>query len=452
MAYKASITRRNYYPVKTFMTKTKSHYEKAVEYYEAKQETFRTILIQQVNNIGGTYHNAQLQTLQGMFNNETTRLDKTFFKGWSEMYNSHWNPNKLQPALQKFNSATLALSASMMEIDEGVDLINYLNYSLNGANSSKISAPMYSDLSLSAVRYISSNGLNTLINTYTGPIVGKKIQEYNGYKASAFGELFEELLEGGFKGAIGDLLNVLNIGGELTGMNLSGAAGPKYTQGKTDILLSITPVIIDKDSDGRAIGKTTDANGKPITVTLDADDLIDLDTNDSTTLQEIINKKAEFAGIGAKQWTLSPILNSRLSASSRKYSASMGSFALTRDKANAREYYEEDGEGYITEYFSTANKFTQYTGYLVSKYLINVIGELNIFMAFGDQLMTTSHFLNSLYLKGQQGRRYVIAHKQKRASKGTGKDKGGRKKHDSKIYIADSGLVVAYVYDSADLT
>lgn len=370
------------WPVKTFRSKSEDNYNKAINYYRQKKAAFFGIAIQQQAKLGQKA--GQTIGLSKLIKQNMAAFNKGVADSWSHLYNQKMNQAEIASKLATWNSLTQSMNKQVMN---AMELITFVNQLMSTNHALPID-----DINLSNISSISMSYINSLIAASVNGAMNS--MEFGGLRGQVFGEIFENLVADSFQSGLGDVIKVLRIGIANTTRSATGGGS---VQGKTDIMLSAkTDITLDKDLQGLTVGKMN--TGK--TISLDALEWLDLETDGINKFNQYFQKDASrLFGISAKQWT-SNIIKHKTGLSSK---ASFGSSTLTA--AMIEQRWSPYGPKTISWVFDNSQNFTAYTGYIVSRYLINIIGVYNGIMALGDKMWFTDDWLEELKAKS-----WVIAH------------------------------------------
>ena len=393
---------KQHWPVKTFASETEKNYDIAISYYKQKRIAFMSFAQQQVIQKMAQF-TSQTQSIQELVNQNVEYFSQNILPAWQSIQQSKKSIGQLQSGLKKWKQNTQDINTAISRIQGISTLLNSINptFPINAIKD----GPSFIDQNI-LTRWIEKT-----------PMKGSS---YSGARASAFGEIFESLFTSCLAQGVSDNLQVLKIGSYST--SRSPTSGSKV-QGKTDVMMNAGPSLsLATDSTGLTIGKTSTG----LSVLLDANEWIDISNGSKYFMNQYVKGPAQaLVGVSVKQWLMSEVAHK--SGSSSK--ASMGSSSWTARLIESR--WSPLGLKTISWVFDNPLSFTSYTGYIVSKYLVNIIGAYNILMITGDEIAYTEEWLRSLL-----DRQYVIAHmfRQGQVGKGT----------VSNAYYVKPGLVVAY--------
>lgn len=393
---------KQYWPVKTFASETEKNYKIAIRYYEQKKQAFFNAAQQQINNsMINTIHN--IPSVEQLLNDQVVKFNSEIIPPWTQLQQIKGKRSQLTNALQKWDAITKQANKKLNNCSNLAGLLNTLI-----SSKSFIGEDTPSSLStLEVMRWI-----NRSLNGQTSN------QQLAGDRSAAFGEIFETLFADSFINGTNDILQTLKVGTERTTRSPNSGG---LVQGKSDIIFNCgISLQLANDQNGMTVGQS----GSSEQVQLDASEWIDISKNGKFFQKYMNGNYAGIAGASVKQWNES-IVGMKSGASSR---ATMGNSSFTARLIDSR--WSPKGINTISWVFDNQRSFTSYTGYIVSKYLINVIGALNIFMVTGSGATTVDQWLNGL-LK----RNYVVAH-----SFGQGVVSGSERN----AFIVKPGLVVAY--------
>lgn len=399
---------RKKWPVNTFETVREQNYNQAKSYYlRKKQAIFNSVQLNCFNKLNKML--ITIPAIEEIFENSFSDIENRILGGgWSQLYNKKYNQQSLQQAIKTWNSKNLQLQKSIVN---GVSLLQFLRY-LPNMNSSFANV---TSTDLTNMPGIPSTKLNYIFNS----LMQKQLTASTsaGYRASLFGEIIEQLAGSSIQGQIGDLLQFFSQVG--TDKVLPSFLQGKSVQGKSDWLFStmqIQKINLPKS--------TVLLSGRRV-IPIDAIDLIDIQKGQ---LQNLSSYPLELGGISVKQWTKNMIKGTGLSSK-----ASFGNFNISAQIVNKRQIKEGGKPKVISYGFDESRTFDAYTGYVISRYLTNVIGIYNIILVTGSDILFTDQFIDELQSKSQ-----ILAHKSKRAEL-VSRKRGSR---DVNYYEAKSGIVI----------
>lgn len=404
------------WPVQTFKSHIDKNYNTAISYYEQKKTFFIASMqgqviqkFQQLMTSG--------QSLDELIQQELDRINNEFIQGWQSIYNKKYNLSTLKKLIQQWAKNNQIANSQILT---AAQLFNFIDFLSKNAGGKGIGSHSLSQ-ELSSVNTISMQELTNLINMNLSNSTLAPLQ-FAGNRGRVLGEIFEQGVGLSFQSGV---LSCLNTFKQIGGNRVQTPFG--ITQGKTDIIFSSLNLNFT-EIEG-VLSAHTNLNGKRIDVPLDGMALFDLEgKNVQEALKLYINNTGAIGGISAKQWTEN-IIGMKRASTSR---ASMGNFALTAQLYNTRWAPNQKKISWV---FDNSNTATLYGGYLASKFLINIIGLYNIFMATGSQVMFTDQWLKDI-----KNRSYVVSNKLKNGYIESTKDTTTKEK----AYYAVNGLVLAY--------
>lgn len=401
-----------YWPVQTFRTQADKNYEAAVKYYKTKKENFIKATAQKKSQISQQMYT--VESLDERLTNEIKNFNSIIAKNWGKIYDSKISRAELESALIEWNKATHIIDENMISGLGLIQLINQLSLGIDPIVPAK-------DNTLSSISALSLDFLHQLVTQVSQETLTN--QQYAGVRARALGEIFESLLLICTQEGLGDIFSVLKIGDKSTGLS---SVGNKAIQGKSDIMFFADNVRLQTN----AAGLTTAITNAGEQILLDALSWWDLETDGISRFNSMLNgTNAGVLGISAKQWN-EKIIGHKTGLSSK---ASFGNSALT--EAMIAQRWSPRGPKTISWVFGSAQNFTAYTGYIVSRYLINVIGAYNGIMAFGNSMYFTSDWLEKI-----RSQSLMIAHQFKWGAVASKK----RGTTADKAYNVTPHLVIAY--------
>ena len=361
-----------HYAVNTFESHTENNYNKAIRYYAQKKTTFLMAIQAQLLQSGQQLQS--IESLETIFQNQFQRIQTTFLNDWQTIYNKSFNQAEFQSAIKGWNQITRNITQEVSSAKQ-VYMLSSLLREANGGTK----GPSFFNENLTSLKGISEDKLFRLYQGTTR--TGQTAKNWKGLRAAHFGEIFENsmgsLMKNGLQQTLGPILQYESTGGKHT-INPSGK-----TQGKTDVAISTSAI--------------------PTSFNLDAAELIDFNNNAASQLAmgQFMQSGRGIAGINIKQWTEENILKDSLGIGL----ASFGNFQKSASLVNARDPGKK-----ISYIFKDRQTFDAYTGYQVSRFLINILGAYNLIMASGSNIMFMDEWLNHLRLKN-----YLIVHTVKKS-------------------------------------
>lgn len=354
------------YRVKTFDSQATSNYIAAIQYYKTKFQLLFQTLSQKARSQFALSADYDLEYL---FNH----CADNFLADWETLYNSRAvnydvmrkTVNELQEHVIRDNQGRAAR-------------IDYMLFINRLAENAGLGSEMFANRN-DVPQYLDLTGLAKLWD---------KIEKgQNTSIPNLMGEIFEQ----GVTGILQQSLNGLFAQIEQTGS--AYAMGKKV---KPDALISINDFTIT--SAGVAKGKKTiknneiDINGT--SYSFEVENLIDL-SNPLTDLENILQQSHPgLVGMTAKQWT---------DTASYK---SVAKFKIPQDKLFTRNELENFQP-------STLRLYNVWT---ISRYLISILGSLNVIVASGSHIQTTDAFLSSMMAQN----RAIIMQKRSELLAGSG--------------------------------
>lgn len=392
---------KNYYIINTFITQTASHTDIAIDYYYDKYLMFIKQLAAQADQQFSSASVA-VPSIWQMFEQAYSRYTTNGAPLWRALQSQ--STANLRQLASKLNAETQKLVASGQTY---IDFQNVLNIMTNTSiSSNKLPGT------------ININSINGRLSSFLGSST-LTTRQAGSHRANLFGEIFEQGVGTMFADSFQGLLGYLQVGRENSWLPNNTVA-----QGKTDSMF-----FVDVQTDGglQQHGQSTyQFRGKYPNYTttqqhnieLEASQLFDLSQKgDALARSKYISDslRGGMMGVSVKSWI--------------GQTGSFGSFSTSASEINARR---PNG---ISTYFEDQETFNDYNAYVVSKYLINIIGAYNAILATGDEIMPTYRWLASLY-SGERLRR--IRHSTMKAAKESASGSG-------KHFYVSNRLSVSYV-------
>lgn len=409
---------KSWWPVKTFASKIDQNYNAAQYYYSQKKELF----LNQANSNLINKTNSLIQStpsIEELLNENMSKINTEFLTNWEQIYNKKFNQSTLNSLISSWQSANKIANNAILNSSQLFSLLS----SLSSAAGGKAITPT----TLTSSTSISMQSLLNLINSS----VYSNNSSYAGARANVFGEIFEQAILLMMQEGMGNCFSSLtSIGANrVQSATTMGQPMSSWVQGKTDLLMANISLDFQNLGKGLLTATTTNQHGI-ISVPLDGIEWIDLESKGiSSAFLAQKARKMPLAGVSAKQWTESIIGRARASSSK----ASMGSLALTAQLYNTRQSFTGKPISWV---FKDTNTATLYSGWLVSKYLINVLGLYNIIMATGSQMIFMDQWIENIQKKG-----YVVSNRIKQGYVQSAKNNTTT----GKAYYATNNLVLAYV-------
>lgn len=334
------------YRVKTFDSQATQNYIAAIQYYRTKFQ----ILFQQLSkNVKSKFAINADYDLEYLFNH----CADSFLFDWEKLYNSKKvnyevmkkTVDQLQQYVQRDNAGRAARIDYLLFINKLAENAGLDSNAFQNVDN----IPQYLDLSsLAKIWNKIEKGQNTSI-------------------PNLMGEIFEQ-------GVTGILQNSLD--GLFAKIEQTGSAYVKGKKVKPDALLSISDFTV-KDASIKSGKKTVRNNEIDIggnSFHFEVENLIDLE-NPMTDLQSILNQSYPgLIGMTAKQWT------------DQAGYKSIAKFKIPTDTIFSKEE--------LNNFQPTTLRL--YNVWIISRYLISILGSLNVIVASGSHIQTTDAFLSSL--------------------------------------------------------
>ena len=354
------------YRVKTFDSQATSNYIAAIQYYKTKFQLLFQALSQKARSRFALSADYDLEYL---FNH----CADNFLADWEVLYNKKTvnydvmrkTVNELQEYVIRDNQGRAAR-------------IDYMLFINRLAENAGLGSEMFANRN-DVPQYLDLSGLAKLWD---------KIEKgQNTSIPNLMGEIFEQ----GITGILQQSLNGLFAQIEQTGS--AYAMGKKV---KPDALISVDDFTIT--SAGVSKGKKTIKNNEidigGASYSFEVENLIDL-SNPLTDLESILQQSHPgLVGMTAKQWT---------DTASYK---SVAKFKIPQDKLFTRNELENFQP-------STLRLYNVWT---ISRYLISILGSLNVIVASGSHIQTTDAFLSSMMAQN----RAIIMQKRSELLAGSG--------------------------------
>lgn len=354
------------YRVKTFDSQATSNYIAAIQYYKTKFQLLFQTLSQKAKSQFALNADYDLEYL---FNH----CADNFLADWEKLYNSRAvNYDVMKKTVDELREQVIRDNQGRVARIDYMLFINRLaeNAGLgDGMFANREDVPQYLDLSgLTRLWDKIEKGQNTSI-------------------PNLMGEIFEQ----GVTGILQQSLNGLFAQIEQTGS--AYAMGKKV---KPDALISISDFTVT--SAGVAKGKKTIKNNEinidGTSYSFEVENLIDLN-NPLTDLENILQQSYPgLVGMTAKQWT-----------DTAGYK-SVAKFKIPQDRLFTKNELEN----------FQPSTLRLYNVWIISRYLISILGSLNVIVASGSHIQTTDAFLSSMMAQN----RAIIMQKRSELLAGSG--------------------------------
>ena len=359
---------RNYtnkeWPVKTFVTQENEHVNDAIEYYYQKMLSFTRITNQRLSKQLQDWYG--VQSIEELFAQASDNYDKQFTDIWSQIQKT--KTNDLQPMVNQLNEYTRQLQ---MAGEQTISFASILSV-LTNQQPGKISSNQIPGS-------INIDSFQTKLLSFVNAYGHSSPHQLGAHRALALGEIYEQGVNSMLASSTKNLLNSFATGNQRNMKTLTSELASK-----TDGLFTISGVNINLNEISPLLNGTINGNGTiSKKIILDLYDDIDLSSKErGLSIQKYLTDPAtNMLGIQNKAWI--------------KPSGTMGSFAKSANEIRARV-------GGISQWFANDGRFANYTGYTLSKYLINAIGAHNALMATGAHgIMPTYMWLWNLYMSGK---------------------------------------------------
>ena len=350
----------SHYIVNTFITQRETNIDNAISFYSQKTNALLNSLDKQAKNDLTTTVKG-IEGITEIFNNKLEQM-KAQLSDVESFYNKKITGMSIQKQIQEYNKHVQSISDGL---DNGFNTIQFLNYLQKGGGNIGTSLPQTIDL---------SSEKTALLKMAEGGY--KEASAAGGARARIVGEMVEQILLQMVQDNCNDLFATIRQAGSVQTQNYSG----KVTKGKSDLLFSTAKFDFTQLEGTKATG----ANIGEQTITLDLEEAVDLENTD---IQTLINEytsgvKGQMGGMTIKQWT-DNVLGKRASTIAHS--------TYTQNLINSRY-----PGGQISQEFASSKNFQLYVTYVVSRFLINIIGAYNILVGNASGIETTASWLQRL--------------------------------------------------------
>ena len=349
------------YVINTFTTQRLSNMDVAIQYYRQKTDALLNALASQATRqLGQTLQS--IESVEESFNQKLEEISANM-GDLEAFYNKKIKGRDLQRRIAEYQQTNDAVSKGL---EEGFNTIQFLQM-LQGNK-----APVE----------VSESGLPETINLSAQAKVLETMAQ-KGYSSAAaaggararlVGEITEQVITEMAQSNLQDLFSYIQQSGTVQTRNFSG-----LSQGKSDLLIATVELDL-KDLDTKETVGVVDHQE----IELDLIEAIDLEDKDARRALDIYSQGARgtIGGMTIKQWS-----DKMLGTSSATFAHSSYTMNLVNERYPNKA---------ISQGFSYKNTFRQYTAYIISKFLINVIGVYNILVGNATGIETTASWLEKL--------------------------------------------------------
>lgn len=350
------------YVIRTFNSERESNYDIAIKFYRQKTDA----LLNSLKNEVLMNLNQNIQSIEN--------IDEIFEKGLEQaekglasfeaLYNQKISGSVLQERIAEFNQSNQAITEGL---ENGFETAQFLNM-LAGqqvADISDTSLPNTIDLSAQSkvLKSFSTRGYGSAAAA-------------GGARARLMGEIMEQLALQLAQGNLQTLFKTFTQ----TGAFKTQSFNSKLTYGKSDLLFTTADIDYQQLDTGETVGNINQEE-----VQLDLNQAVDL--NDREGAQQLLDQyttgsRALIGGMTVKQWSNNVLGQNDATFAHSKY---------TQNLINQRFPNHAISEG-----FSERATFNLYTAYVISRFLINVIGVYNILVSNASEITTTAAWLQGL--------------------------------------------------------
>ena len=335
----------SYYRVHTFDSQATSNYIASIQYYKTKFQTLFNSLSTQVKSqflLGADYD------LELLFNN----VAESFIADWEALYNSR------AVTYDVMRKTVLELQDQVERDNKGraarIDFMAFMNRLAENAG-------------VSSTAFLNGNMPQYLDLTGLQRIWDKIEKGQNTSIPNLMGELFEQGVTGALQAGLGELFAQIEQ---------TGSAYAKGKKVKPDALISVSDFTVadDRISSGKRTIKNNAIEMDGQKYSFEMENLIDLN-NPLTDLEGILNASHPgLVGMTAKQWT------------DQAGYKSIAKFKIPYDAL----FSKDELENFKPE------TLRLYNVWIISRYLISILGSLNVIVASGSKIETTDAFLSSM--------------------------------------------------------
>lgn len=359
----------NQYVINTFVSQRKSNTETAISYYQQKTEALLNSL--QTKMINQASSNLQkIQSLDEIF--ETKLQEISAQMGDLEAFqNKKITGKDIQARVIEYKKAVQSIEEG---IENGFQTIQFLQYLQGNDSNIGIGSKLPEVINLQSQQKV----LETMVSEgyATASAAG-------GARARLLGEITEQVIISMLNGNLNEMFGELIASGTAQTKNWAG-----LTQGKSDALFASMELKLEKMNSGETYGQINNQS-----VELDLVEALDMESKDvkSVLQQYTTGARGMIGGMTIKQWS-----DQRLGSRN----ATIAHSSYTMNLINNRYPNQMISEG-----FKSKQTFLEYTSYIVSRFLINIIGAYNILVGNASGIETTAKWLTRLVQE-----KYVLQH------------------------------------------
>ena len=359
---------KDYYVVKNFKTHLVHNVNQTIEYYHQKYNTFITAANQKLQKT--LLPLLEVSSVEELLEVAIANYNSNVALSWENIQRQ--SSAELQEKAKEFEKITKSLQ------QKGETIIQFKEILKHFSTDKTINYDHIPGV-------VNLNSIQTQLSSFVS-YKGDSPRALGGHRSRLFGEIIEQ----GCGSMIYEQLMGL-LGHIQTGDKNSFLPNGTVGQGKTDNMF-----FVDVSCDGgltehaqsfygtkkgQYLDYSTTTNHS---IALEASEIFDLTYGG---LQQALNSnvnhylRGNMMGVNNKAWI--------------GQSGTFGSFSIS-----AQEIRQRKKEG-ISDWFVHPEEFHIYTAYVVSKYLINIIGVFNGMIATGSQMMPTYAWLYKLYNSGR---------------------------------------------------
>lgn len=363
------IANENNYRINTFNSQADANYRAAISYYQTKFNMLFNALAAETKNKLALSSSDDLESL-------VETCAQNFLPDWEALYNSK------QVSYESMRRTVLELQEEIVKTNEGsAAKIDYYKFITTLAKNSGVTTPTdFAASKDSLPQFLDLEGLQK---------IWKKIETgENTSIPNLMGEIFEQGVTGILQNSLSEIFSQVSQ---------TGSAYVRGKKVKPDALLSITDFTIVDDfiTNGKKTIKNNAISADGVQYSFEVQDLIDLSSTSPEQLGSILNSSYPgLVGMTAKQWT---------------NDASYKSIAKFKIPDRG-PFTRNELEGFQD------STLRQYNVWAISRYLISILGSLNVIIASGSQIETTHGFLSSTLAKN----RAIIMQKRADLLRGSG--------------------------------
>lgn len=363
----------NDYVINTFVSQRESNMDVAIKYYRQKTDFLLKSLETRLSQMTKRDLDS-VESLREAFDAKLAEISSQM-GDLETFYNKKIKGTDLQRRIAEYHENVQIMSEG---IEQGFETMKFLRY-------------LQGDKSEVAIQE-GAGGLPGTINL-SGQTKVLETMAQRGYatasaaggaRARLVGEITEQVVVEMTKGNLQELFELITPAGTKQTRNFSGG----LTQGKSDMIFATVQMSFEQLDTKETVGVVKEKQ-----IELDLVEAIDLESEDALTALDKYSM-GEYGAIGGmtiKQWS-DKVLGT--------HNATFAHSSYTMNLVNERYPNKM-----VSKNFDSRNTFRHYTAYVISKFLVNVIGVYNILVGNATGIETTASWLSRL-----KTQKYALEH------------------------------------------